>query len=97
MAIEIFDKGETTPEVVIIDPKYRIDGDKPPESAKKELSHYRNTIRDRYDKRLVRNAHVVYPGKFTASFGKSRGYGYIGLTPTSDMAQFEQKILEMIS
>jgi hypothetical protein len=96
MAIEIFSEGETIPEIVIIDPKYRIDGDKPPEPAKKDLSHYRNTIRDIQDKRLVKNAHIVYPGKFTESFGKRRDYGYIGLTPSSDMSQFEQKMLEIV-
>lgn len=97
MSIEIFKKGEIIPEIVIVDPKYRIAEDKPPESAKKELSHYKNTIRDKHDVRLVKNAHIVYPGKFTASFGKSRDYGYIGLTPTSDTVQFEKKMLEMIS
>jgi len=96
IAIEIFGEGENVPEIVIVDPKYRIAGDKPPLSAIKDLSHYRNTIRDKPGRWIVKDAHVVYPGKFTESFGERRDYGYIGLTPSSDMKQFEQKILEMI-
>jgi len=97
IALEIFEAGAAIPEIIILDPKYRIEGDKPPQAAIHELSHYKNTIRDKQDRRIVKNAYAVYPGKTTESFGKNRDYGYIGLIPTSDMSQFEQKILEMIS
>jgi hypothetical protein len=95
VAIEIFGGGEIVPDVVIVEVKYRIKEDKPPESAKKELSHYVKMIRNKQGKRLVKNAYIAYPGTLTRST-KRGDYGYIGLTPNSDMKRFEQKILEMV-
>ena len=37
MVVEIFDKEAAIPEIIILDPKYRIEGDRPPESAMQEL------------------------------------------------------------
>lgn len=96
MVIEIFEEKQTIPRIVIVDPKYRITGSKPPKSAKTELSHYKETIRDSLNRRLVSSAYVIYPGKLSKSFGKNKDFGYLGLTPNSDMEEFKQEIAEII-
>lgn len=97
VSIEIFEKDAAVPEIVIFDPKYRIEEDKPPELARKELSHYKNTIRDSQNRLIVRTAHIVYPGELTQSFGKNHDYGYIGLKPGCNIKEFDQKISEIFN
>ena len=96
IAIEIFEEGEIYPEIVIIDPKYRVKGNRPPESAKKALSHYVNMIRNKKGRRLVKQAFLVYPGNLTKSTEQG-DYGYIGLLPSEDIEPFEQKIIQMVN
>jgi hypothetical protein len=40
-----------------------------------ELSHYQNRIKDKHDRRIVKKAYIVYPGKHTKSFGKQGDFG----------------------
>ena len=79
-----------------VDPKYRIAGEEPPKSAKRELSYYKVTIRDNRDRRIVSAAYVIYPGKKSKSFGMKKDFGHIALTPNSDMKKFKQEISELI-
>lgn len=94
VAIEFFIKGSRVPDIVILDAKYRIVEEVPPEGALKDMSHLVETICDRDGNRIVKSAHIIYPGKSSKTFGK---IGFLGLLPSEGTADFERAIEQLIS
>ncbi|MGA2308401.1 MAG: DUF2357 domain-containing protein [Candidatus Bathyarchaeia archaeon] len=94
IAIEFFTNNNPIPEIVILDAKYKIVEERPPQSTLKDMSYYVETICDEDKNRIVKSAHAIYPGKYTESYGRC---GYVGLIPKGDMSKFDKDIEKLIS
>lgn len=82
------------PDKVILDAKYKIVEEVSSESALKDMSHFVETICDRDGNRIVKSAHIIYPGKLSQTFGK---IGFLGLLPSEGTADFERDVEQLIS
>lgn len=91
VVIELRHSGDPTPNILILDAKYRLESSL--QQALEEMSLYAHNIRDRNHNRLVKSAHIIYPGDQTKTF--TSNLGFIGLLPTSNMIDFEKKVLDL--
>jgi hypothetical protein len=85
---------QRVPEVIIFDAKYRVDFSML-DNALKDMSHYAQIICDGTGKKIVKSAHIIYPGNKTQTFPSNTGY--VGLLPSDDFSLFDQTIFDVVS
>lgn len=91
VVIELFQSNNPIPKLLIFDAKYRLEGSL--HQAVEEMSVYAHNICDRNKNRIVKSAHVVYPGEQTRTL--TSNLGYICLLPTNDLSNFENKVQDL--
>jgi hypothetical protein len=88
IVIELYTPGSSVQKILILDAKYRLEGSII--QALPELSTYAHNICDRNRTKLVKSAHIIYPGNSSKTY--TSNLGYYGLLPNSNLGDFEEKI-----
>jgi uncharacterized protein len=93
IVIEFKKEAQNVPDLIILDAKYRLESSL--DNALKDMSHYSQIICDGTGKKIVRSAHIIYPGLETQTFPSNTGY--IGLLPFGDYTVFDRTILDLLT